>query len=180
VAAAPSPSVGADSNASITATPPSPTSPPPAAPFASPTPKLGSGPGKRYTTWDANIEGAYGRLFTDPAQSTGFGRVRGGVLWVRDPTFYSLGLTYEASDKSAATLGVQGEWLHLELGVWAQAGALVDVAHGARLGAMGALGWSVIGGEIQARDLEGQGMTTALFIKLRIPIGIIAFGLRGR
>jgi hypothetical protein len=135
---------------------------------------------KSYTSWDVNIEGAYGRLYTDPSAKSGFGRVRGGFLWVRDPLFYSLGLTYELSDYSKATVGVQGEVLNLELGLWLQAGAMLDLANSARPGVMGAVGWSVIGAEVQGRDIEGQGMVPAAYVKLRIPLGIIGFGLRGR
>ena len=138
------------------------------------------GVGKRYTTWDLNIDGAYGRLFTDPARGAGFGRIRAGVLWVRDPTFLSIGATYELSNFSSATLGVQGEWLNLEMGIWAQAGALIDVDGTPRFGAMAAVGWSIVGVEVQGRDVAGSGFVPAVFAKLRIPISIIAFGIRGR
>jgi hypothetical protein len=167
---------------------PAPTTPENKAPSQAPPPQLpGAGPpivggslGKRYTSWDANIEGAYGRILSDPTHPSGFGRVRGGVLWIRDPHFLSLGVTYEFSDRSAATLGIQGEYLNLELGVWAQAGPLVDLAHAARPGGMFALGWSVLGVELQARSYEDLGFAPAVYAKLRIPLGIIGFGVRGR
>jgi hypothetical protein len=149
-------------------------------PALSPYPPTSKGIGKRYTSWDADVEGAYGRIFSDPSHPSGFGRVRGGVLWIRDPHFYMLGLTYELSDRSAATLGLQGEYLNLEAGLWAQIGALVDVANGARPGGMLSAGWSVLGVELQARSYEDLGFVPAVYGKLRIPLGIIGFALRGR
>jgi hypothetical protein len=99
---------------------------------------------------------------------------------VRDPVFLSLGATYELSNLSAATIGVQGEWMNLEVGVWGQAGPIFDVAHGGRPGVMAALGWSIFGVEVQGRDMQDAGFVGAIYAKLRIPIGIIAFGFRGR
>jgi hypothetical protein len=135
---------------------------------------------KRYNSWDANIEGGVGRVFS-PGETVGLLRARAGVLFIRDPIFYALGATYELSHLSAATLGIQGDFLHLESGFWAQAGPLLDVAapH-PRLGWMGSVGVSLIGVEYQGRDYNGYGYSSAIFGKVRIPLGILGFAVRGR
>jgi hypothetical protein len=168
-------------------TPPIPESAPApaAAPVVAPAPPTATPPisfaalGKRYTSWDANLEGGVGRVLTPPGETVGLGRVRAGVLWVRDPNFFSLGVTYELSHMSAATLGVQAEYLSLETGFFAQIGPLVDVADKGKLGFMTSIGVSLFGIEYQGRDYNG-GYASAVFGKLRIPLGIIGFGMRGR
>jgi len=100
---------------------------------------------KRYTSWDGNIEGGIGRVLS-PGETVGLLRARAGVLVIRDPAFYALGATYELSHLSAATLGIQGEFLHLESGFWAQIGPLLDVASAKpHAGWMGSFGVSIIG-----------------------------------
>jgi hypothetical protein len=164
---------------------PVPTSPAPAAPVVAPAPPAATPPisfaalGKRYTSWDANLEGGVGRVLTPPGETVGLFRARAGVLWVRDPNFFSLGVTYELSHMSAATLGVQAEYLSLETGFFAQIGPLVDVADKGKVGFMTSIGVSLFGIEYQGRDYNG-GYASAVFGKLRIPLGIIGFGIRGR
>ena len=171
-------------------TPPAPAAPAPTAPApAAPAPfVMPAGPPvvpnaamlKRYTSWDANIEGGVGRVLNGPGETTGLLRVRAGVLVIRDPSFFALGATYELSHLSAATLGIQGEYLNLESGVWGQIGPLVDVADNAKLGFMAAIGLSVVGVEYQGRDYNSLGYSSVIFAKVRIPLGIIGFGIRGR
>ena len=60
-------------------------------------------------TWDANLEGAFGRYFGDEAKWTGFVRARAGLLIVREPLYTAVGLTYEYSNLSNATFGVQAD-----------------------------------------------------------------------
>jgi hypothetical protein len=129
------------------------------------------GPRERRTTWDLNLDGALGRLLTDPGQWTGFGRVRGGILHIRDSLYFSLGLTYEISDKTAATFGLQGEVMHLESGFWLQVGGLLDIQP--KPGVMASVGWSILGFEFQYRNYEDTGPVAALFGKIRIPLRII-------
>ena len=132
----------------------------------------------RATTWDMNIDLGYGLLFTDDKPKNPFARLRGGVMFVRDSVFTSLGLTYEVSRLQTVTFGVQGETLHLESGGWLQLGLLVD--RGARFGGMGALGWSLFGVEAQYRGFPDIDPGFALYAKLRIPIGIMAYAARKR
>ena len=136
---------------------------------------------KRYTSWDANIEGGIGRVLDAPGETTGLLRARAGVLVIRDPSFYMVGVTYELSHMSAATLGLQFEYMNLESGFWGQIGPLVDVAATKpRLGFMAAFGISVIGVEYQGRSYLQDDFASAIFGKLRIPLGIIGFAVRGR
>src|SRR2546426_330490 len=107
-----------DASATLPEAPPAPT---PAPALAVPPARkkhrvYGSSPediGERATTWDLNVEGAYGRAFGNVDRMTGFGRIRGGILRVREPWFFALGATYEISDLTPATFGLQGEAMHL-------------------------------------------------------------------
>lgn len=133
-------------------------------------------PHERVLTWDMNFDGAAGKYFPDSGRShwTGFGRVRAGVMYIHDLVYLSLGPTYEYSDLSSATFGLQGEAMHLEKGIWCQAGFLLDIA--GRPGFMFAIGWSLLGLEVQEREFDqiGSGFSPIIYLKLRIPVGVIA------
>jgi hypothetical protein len=135
---------------------------------------------ERATTWDLNIDGAFGRYFGDTDRWTGFVRARGGLLIIREPLYNAVGVTYEYSPESYATLGVQAEILHLELGFWGQLGGLLnlDTRNGGpvRPGLMAAVGWSLFGVEAQYRTYnnEGLGSGVAIYGKVRLPISIMA------
>lgn len=117
------------------------------------------------------MEGAYGRYF--PArEGFGFARCRGGLLYSSDPIFYALGLTYEWSNLEDATFGVQAEVMQIETGLWLQLGGLMD-AH-AHPGAMAAVGWSILGAELQLRKFDPDDYGFAAVAKLRIPVTFIA------
>ncbi|MDC3952460.1 hypothetical protein [Polyangium jinanense] len=136
-----------------------------------------------FWTWDANVEGGLGALFEDRAHLSGFGRVRGGFLRVdersvSEPRFLALGLTYELSDFSPATFGIEVETLGLASGAWLQLGALVDVQP--RPGAKLALGWSLFGVEGQVRWDKDDGVVWAAYGKLRVPVGILGWALSSR
>ena len=173
-----------------------PTAPPPAvapAPAAAPPetaappstkkkPKIyGQSPdamGERALTWDLNIDGAFGRAFGDVDKPAGFARIRGGILRIREPLFLAVGATYEFSSFTPATFGVQAEAMHLSTGLWIQAGAMIDVQP--KPGVMAAVGWSLLGAEIQYRSYDKYGLndTLAFYGKIRIPISIISWALR--
>lgn len=121
-------------------------------------------------TWDLNVEGAYGHIFSDPSRSTFLGRARAGLLLVRRPFYWALGPTYEISALSDATFGVQGEVTWLAYGPWAQVGALMDV--GGHKGAAASLGFMLFGVEAQLRDAEATGTAWSIFGKVRLPIAI--------
>jgi hypothetical protein len=148
-------------------------------------PARAAGPGQdsvyaRANTWDLNIDGAFGRFFGDDAKWTGFVRARAGILFVREPLYSAIGLTYEYSSLSNATFGIQAEILHLDSGFWAQLGGLLDVS--GHPGIMAAVGFSLVGIEAQYRTYDGLGDGIAIYAKLRAPIGVLAyvFGTRDR
>lgn len=153
---------------------------PGAAPSLQPVPSTPERP-RQTVTWDLNLDGAIGHSFEGEGHLSGFGRVRGGLLLFNEsdlqaPVFYALGLTYELSDFSPATFGLQVEAISLNSGLWLQLGAMVDVQP--RPGAMAAVGFSLVGAEAQVRWSEGEGAFFALFAKLRIPLGVIAVALK--
>jgi len=136
--------------------------------------------GRRETiarTWDLNLEGGLGWNLTRDAPLLGLVRARGGLMWMDTtdfaaPRFYSLGVTATYCGLGSLAFGIQGELLDLSSGVWGQLGAHIDID--AAPGFEASLGWSLFGVEAQLR-LEDHGNQAALFLKLRIPIGIIAF-----
>ena len=124
--------------------------------------------------WDINLEGAYGRYFPGH-EGFGFARFRGGLLYSMDPVFYALGLTYDWSNLQSATFGIQAEAMQLEAGVWVQGGAMIDKQ--AHPGAMFALGWSVLGVELQYRKFDPYDWGLTAVAKLRIPVTFISKAL---
>jgi hypothetical protein len=136
---------------------------------------------EREVTWDLNLEGGWGRAFGDASRPVGFGRVRGGVLWVHEPWYTSVGLFYDLSSFTPATFGIQTEQMQLTSGLWVQAGAGVDVQP--RPMVMAGLGWSIFGVEIQYRDfgsVRDVNTGAAVYGTLRVPVSIIARVFRTR
>jgi hypothetical protein len=131
-------------------------------------------------TWDLNIDGAVGRYFGDEDRWTGFVRARAGVLFVREPLYSAIGFTYEYSSLANATFGIQAEVLHLDSGFWGQVGGLLDTK--GNPGVMAAIGFSVIGVEAQYRAYPGLGDGVAIYAKIRVPVGVLAYvlGVRDR
>ncbi len=136
---------------------------------------------ERDFTWDANLEGALGPGFVEQGkpQVLGFGRVRVGAMFIAAPNFFSLGATYEFSNKSFATFGLQLEYMHLISGGWVQIGPLFDAQH-PRPGFSLAAGWATFGVELQQRAYEGLGQTTAIFGKVRFPVGVFVWALTNK
>ncbi|WP_394844136.1 hypothetical protein LZC95_44670 [Pendulispora brunnea] len=135
--------------------------------------------GTHVVTWDANIEGGFGRAYGDNhARTVSFGRIGGGVMWVHGQWFTMGRVFYDLSNFTPGTFGVQIEQMHLSSGVWIQAGGGVDVEP--RPMGMLAVGWSVLGVEAQYRSFGDGGIGPAIFGKLRIPIGVIGFALANR
>ena len=158
--------------------------PPALAPRAEPAPKpagaVADGGPRYVNTWDLNVEGGAGYVFGELEKWTGFGRIRPGVLAVRDTSFYQLGATAEYIGLlRRPAFGLQAEYLNLELGAWAQAGASIDTK--ARPGAMFAVGLSLFGIEAQVRQYDrGTDPALTLIAKIRVPVGILVHGLGTR
>jgi len=135
--------------------------------------------GPHAITWDANLEGGFGRAFGDiHPRTVSFARVRAGILWAHGQWFTSAGIFYDLSNFTPGTFGIQVEQMHLSSGFWIQAGAGIDVEP--RAMGMLAVGWSVVGVEAQYRSFGDAGIGPAFFGKLRIPLGLIGFALSNR
>lgn len=136
---------------------------------------------ERDFTWDANLEGALGPGFPEEgsAKLLGFARVRVGAMLIAAPHFLMVGATYEFSNKSFATFGLQFEYMHLTSGAWMQVAPLFDAEH-PRPGVSLAAGWATFGVELQQRAYEGLGQTTALFGKIRFPVGVFVWALTNK
>jgi hypothetical protein len=130
------------------------------------------------TTWDLVVEGAFGRYFGGSDRWSGLGRARAGVLFVRDPVFDAIGLSFESSSLSKATFGLEVEALRIDGGYWGELGALLDVT--GRPGALLSGGWSVFGLECQVRSVAGLGLGAAVYAKLSVPIGTVVWLLGER
>jgi hypothetical protein len=124
---------------------------------------------RRQTTWDLNLESGLGGVWaTPPHHAIGFVRAGAGLTFVRDPLYDTLRVTYEYSGLSPATFGLQAEVAWFEKGFWAQGGLLYDVSgHG---GLMAALGFAVLGAEVEYRTVQNVPKAWALYAKLRVPI----------
>jgi hypothetical protein len=145
---------------------------------------VGAGVGRegrfRYAnTWNLDLEGGAGYVL-DVEKWTGFFRARPGVLIVRNDNFYQLGATAEYMGLlHRPAFGVQAEYLHLQLGAWVQIGAALDTK--GRPGGMAAIGLSLFGVEAQVREFDQTSDVAVAFLgKIRIPIGILVYGLSTR
>lgn len=164
--------LAANARADTPAGPPNPSPPTPEASKPA-TSYIGAPAGYRtLTTWDLDLEGALGSTLGSSASLTGFGRARAGILAIRDANVFVLGATYEYSNLQKATFGIQAEYIDDNSGWWAQIGALLDTQP--RPGGMVSFGYSLVGVELQARSYEPQGVTFAVYGKIRLPIGFIA------
>ena len=115
------------------------------------------------TSWDANIDFGYG--------SYGLARTRIGILKIREPLYFSLGMTATVYNKAPTDFGIQGEVIHLWTGLWTQLGLTTNVKGMPGLNV--SAGWSLFGVEAQTILVKGD-LSWSYFGKLRIPIGIIA------
>lgn len=141
---------------------------------------VGRGRFRYANTWNLDLEGGAGYVFSGVDKWTTFFRARPGVLIVRDDDFYQLGATAEYMGLSRRpAFGLQAEYLHLQLGTWIQVGGSIDTK--GRPGVMGAVGLSIFGVEAQVREFDQvSDAAFALIGKVRIPIGILVYGLRTR
>lgn len=134
-------------------------------------------------TWDLNLEGGYGRDFRAGGERDAWlARARVGALYINDRDHFMAGVTAEVHEPGSGAIGLQVEYLQLELGGWVQLGGHIDVdGHPA---VVGALGWSLFGLELQHRFQRVEGSEDAGFwvgfLKLRVPVRhllLAAFGI---
>jgi hypothetical protein len=157
-----------------------PSSPPAAAEPSKPRGKVGTVEDfmERDTTWDLNLEGGLGGAFTEAGTKlSGMFRARAGVMFVRAPHFFTVGASYQWSNRSYATIDIQAEYMHLTSGLWLQVGPLLDLEH-TRPGVMVSGGISIIGVELQQRSFADLGVSTVVMGKIRAPLGFLFWAFR--
>ncbi|GAC1352255.1 MAG: hypothetical protein NVS3B20_15490 [Polyangiales bacterium] len=131
------------------------------------------------TTWDLNLEGGYGAILKDAKPGVLFGRARGGVMRITDYSIVSvLGVTCDLSSRAPLAFGLQGELLHLELGLWVQGQGLIDLK--GHPGASVAVGFSLLGVELQTREYDDSGRAWGILGKLRLPVSLIYHAFQAR
>jgi len=130
--------------------------------------------GNRGISWDLELEGgvvAYG----DPGvRYRGMGRIRAGVLLIDEPHYLSLGAAFEGWGQVEA-FTLETVYSHILSGLWAEAGLGVTLEKEFTLHV--SAGWSVVGVEFQKNFGDGPRDNLAVITKIRIPIGILVFGL---
>lgn len=131
------------------------------------------GPLWHENTWDSMVELGAGVDTEDKGRF--FARARGGVMWVREPFFTSLGAMVEVGPYVPFGAGIQTEVVHLWTGLWANLGASVDLE--ARPAAIMGVGWSIFGAEARIQRLGDDESVWTLFGKLRIPVRHLVFAL---
>ncbi len=124
-------------------------------------------------TYDINLEGGVGYLFSSPTRWNGIARGGLGVTWVKDPFWNTLRFTYEYSGLADATWGAQIEMAWFERGLWAQAGGLYDFKGPGHGGVMGAIGFAIFGVEGEYRGAEPTGKAWGVYLKARLPVSAL-------
>jgi hypothetical protein len=147
--------------------------------FASqPVPMTAGEPGLRHLTWDLDLNGGVGREFSDGNAYFGTARARTGVLWIREPRYYSLGATASVSSRLPLAFGVEAEYLNTASGFWIEPHAFLDV-EGHPGGAL-TLGFGIFGLSGQVRQVEGGDSSTALCLLLRLPVRLLVWAFERR
>jgi len=99
-------------------------------------------------------------------------RLRVGSTFVLDPLFLTIAPYVEVKTGLPFVFGLQTEMMHLETGLWLQAGAMVDIK--GRPGGIAAAGWSIFGVEYQKYNGREK-LNRLLFIKLKLPFSFIYY-----
>ena len=139
--------------------------------------------GHEGTSW--NLELHLGvRALSEPAlDQPFFGRLGGGVLIATGSFYWTIDATVGLGDFSRLAFGAEAQLTHQRTGLWAGLGGARSVVRGPLASA--SAGWHVFGLELQAlpgadlgfEDLVEGRMAYALMIKLRVPVGILHFGI---
>jgi hypothetical protein len=124
-------------------------------------------------SWDFQYEQGFMLNDPGPFSRRWFGRVRGGILLVKEPWILALGAVMEGAGVPSLAYGLQVEVTHLWRGVWAQ--ATVSMDGGANMFSALSAGFSLLGFEWQRRLSAGGTVKNGYLLKLRIPVGIALF-----
>jgi len=129
-------------------------------------------PAMRGVSWDFELELGVGFAVQGDLDDELLGRARGGVLFIQEPFFLSVGVTGEVGGLAGYGVGLQGDLIHLWGGYTFQVGA--EYAEGGAWIVHAGLGYAILSAEWQ-HDFDTD--ADALFFKLRIPIGIVFYGM---
>lgn len=96
-------------------------------------------------------------------------RVRIGKLWMQGSDVFTAGVDLGKFSVFGLGGGIEGEWIHLPSGLWAQGKALTTQNEILAMGI--ALGWSLVGIEGLVSPFNAN--TAAIVAKVRLPIGLL-------
>jgi hypothetical protein len=129
-------------------------------------------PRRRGVSWDLEIEGGLRLAQSDElGASTLMGRLKLGVMLVREPLYLSLMATGELGGVASRGIGAQLQLTHVWSGLWAHLGGAWSRNDTAVVSA--AVGWALLGVEWQRALTSSDSLGDALFLELRLPLGII-------
>lgn len=141
-------------------------------------PEVGDGVAlRRGVHWDVNLEGGGGFGVAGRLRRQNYlGRMRAGVLLINEPYFLSIGPTGEVGGLAEYGVGLEADVVQLWQGFHMNVGG--TFAKNNRLVFHAGLGLSLFGMEWQFRvPTDNDKGAVALFFTLRLPIGIMDFGI---
>lgn len=126
-------------------------------------------PGYQFRSFDIDLDGAIDLM---EANRYG-GRVRLGLMEAHDELFYSAGLSLGRYTALGSVVGVEGEILALQSGLWFQPGLLYSSSRDVSL--KGSIGWSLIGMDLFVSPFSPEKL--AVNLKIRVPLRLIFLAL---
>ena len=99
------------------------------------------------------------------------GRLKLGVMLIREPLYFSLMATGELGGVASRGIGAQLQITHVWSGLWGHVGGTWSRNDTAVVSA--AVGWALLGLEWQRELTSSESLGDALFLELRVPLGII-------
>ncbi len=124
--------------------------------------------------WNLNLVGGWAPWTNADLEHAFVGRIRAGVLKIREPWFGALDASFDYGGLVGLGGGVHVELIHLWSGLWGQ--LFVALANDVELVTGVSAGWSIAGVEFQLCPTRDN-VETLLLLKLRIPIGVLTYGL---
>lgn len=129
-------------------------------------------PRRRGISWDAELEAGLRLVRSDDLDvSALLGRLKLGVLLVREPLYLSVTATGELGGMASAGIGAEVQLTHSWAGLWGHLGVTFTGDDTAVVRT--AVGFTLFGLEWQ-RELDSSDVVgDALFLNVRVPVGII-------
>ena len=129
----------------------------------------------RGVSWDVDVEGGVAFAPRRSVPHDFFARLRAGVLLVREPLFIGFGPVAEVGGLSEWGFGGQVDLVHIWAGYALHLGGVY--AKGDDFVLHAAIGYTLFSIEYQHHFGEDPAASDALFFKIGIPIGILAYSL---